>query len=243
MWWYHWLLIVVRYFWRQFKRYCWSHGNLSYACLSLAVYVKEGLPFARDLSLENSADSYLCFRLTLLRSLSYFLFLYRSPFSSFCTVFDSVSSYIDEVLLINPSANVFVFGDFNVHHKDWLIYSGGTDRPGEICYNFPISNDHTQMVHFSTRIPGCDSYSPALLDLFLSSDASICSAMAFPPLGNSDHVVVSVSIDFPSNSQRDAPFNRIAYDYSRADWDGLRDHLRDVQWEKVFKVGASASTC
>ena len=30
---------------------------------SLAVYMKEGLPFARDLSLENSADSYLCFRL------------------------------------------------------------------------------------------------------------------------------------------------------------------------------------
>ena len=29
----------------------------------LAVYVKEGLPFARDLSLENSADSYLCFDL------------------------------------------------------------------------------------------------------------------------------------------------------------------------------------
>ena len=25
----------------------------------LAVYVKEGLPFAQDLSLENSADSYL----------------------------------------------------------------------------------------------------------------------------------------------------------------------------------------
>ena len=29
----------------------------------LPVYVKEGLPFARDLSLENSANSYLCFRL------------------------------------------------------------------------------------------------------------------------------------------------------------------------------------
>ena len=41
-----------------------------------------------------------------------------------------------------------------------------------------------------------DSHSPALLDLFISSDASICSTMAFPPLGNSDHVV-SVSIDFP----------------------------------------------
>ena len=42
----------------------------------LAVYVKEGLPFAWDLSLENSPDSYLCFRHALLHSLSYFFFLY-----------------------------------------------------------------------------------------------------------------------------------------------------------------------
>ena len=84
------------------------------------------------------------------------------------------------------------------------------------------------MVNFPTRIPDCDSHNSALLDLFLISDASICSTMAFPPLGNSDHVVVLVFIDFPTNSQRDAPFHRIAYDYSRADWDGLCDHLGDV---------------
>ena len=104
-----------------------------------------------------------------------------------------------------------------------------------------ISNDLTQMVNFPTRIPDCDSHNPALLDLFLTSDASICSTMAFPPLGNSDHVVVSVSIDFPTNSQQDAPFHRIAYDYSRADWDGLCDHLRDVPWEDIFKLSASAA--
>ena len=199
----------------------------------LAVYVKEGLPFARDLSLENSADSYLCFRIALLHSVSYFFFLCRSPSSSLCTVFDSISCIIDEVLSINPSANVFVFGDFNVHHKDWLTYSGGTDRQGELCYNFSISNDRTQIVNFPTRIPDCDSHSPALLDFFLSSDASICSTMAFPPLGNSDHVVVSVSIDFPINSKQDTPFHRVAYDYSRA-------HLRDVPWEDIFKLSASA---
>ena len=93
----------------------------------LAVYMKEGLPFARDLSLENSADSYLYFRLVLLHSVSYFFFLYCSPSSALCMVFDSVISNKDEVLSINPSANVFVFGDFNVHHKDWLTYSGGID--------------------------------------------------------------------------------------------------------------------
>ena len=171
---------------------------------------------------------------------AYFFFLYRSP-SALCTVFDSISSNIDEVLSINSSANVFIFGDFNVHHKDWLTYSGGTDQPGELCYNLSIANDLTQMVNFPTRIPDCDSHNPALLDLFLTSDASVCSTMAFPPLGNSDPVVVSVSIDSPTNSQRDAPFHRIAYDYSRADCDGLGDHLRDVPWEDIFKLSASAA--
>ena len=65
--------------------------------------------------------------------------------------------------------------------------------------------------------------------------------MAFPPLGNSDHVVVSVSTDFPINSKQDTPFRRVTYDYSRADWDGLRDHLRDVPWEDIFKLSASAA--
>ena len=101
------------------------------------------------------------------------------------------------MLSINPSANVFVFGDFNVHHKDWLTYSGGTDRSGELCYNFSISNNLTQMVNLTTQIPDCDSHSPTLLDFFLSYVASICSTMAFSPLGNSDYVFVSVSIDVP----------------------------------------------
>ena len=48
-------------------------------------------------------------------------------------------------------------------------------------------------------------------------------------------------IDFPTNSQWDAPFHRIAYDYSHADWDGLRDRLRDVSWEDIFKFCASAA--
>ena len=60
------------------------------------------------------------------------------------------------------------------------------------------------------------SHSPAFLDLFHSSAANICSTMAFPPLGNSDYVVVSVSIDFPSNSLHDALFHHIDYDHCHA---------------------------
>ena len=67
------------------------------------------------------------------RKLSRFLFMFSTGFTSF---------------------NMFVFGDFNVHHKDWLTYSGGTDRPGKLCYNFPISNDLARMVNFPTQMPG-----------------------------------------------------------------------------------------
>ena len=97
-----------------------------------------------------------------------------------------------------------------------------------------VSNDLSEMVNFPTWISDCDFYSPALLDLSLSSDASICPIFTFPPLGSSDHVV-SVSIDFRSYSQLVALFHRIAFDYSRAYWDSLCDYLRDVLWEDIFK--------
>ena len=64
--------------------------------------------------------------------------------------------------------------------------------------------------------------------------------MVFPTLGNSDHVV-SVSTDFPINSKQDVPFHRVTYDHSRADWDGLHDHLRDLPWEDIFKLSESAA--
>ena len=53
--------------------------------------------------------------------------------------------------------------------------------------------------------------------------------------------VVSVSNDFSSNSKGDALFHHIAIDYSHADWDGPHDYLRDVPWEDIFKLGASAA--
>ena len=89
----------------------------------LAVYVKEGL--CKGLVSRKLYWLLLMF-LTGFTSLSVILLyplsiLYQSPSSFLCMVFDSISSDIDEALSINPSANEFVFGDFNIHHKNWLI--------------------------------------------------------------------------------------------------------------------------
>ena len=127
-------------------------------------------------------------------NLTYFFFFYRLPSTFLSTVFYAISSHIYEVLSINPSANVFVFEEFhNVHHKDWLTYAGGNDRPGELCFNFSIMNNLIQMVNFPIWIPDCDSHSPALLGLFTSIGISISFKVVVPPLGNSGHVIISLS--------------------------------------------------
>ena len=217
----------------NWKGFCYSYAWSFNLC-------EKRLPFAWDLSLENSADSYLSFQLALLHSLSYFFFLYWSPSSSLCTVFGSVSTNIaniDEVLSINSSTNLSVFVDFNICHKDWLTYSGGTDRPGELCYIFSISNDLTQIVNFNTWIPDCDSHSHALwIYSFL-----LMLVFVLQWLFLHWEILIMFS-QFPStNSKWYALFHCIAYDYSCADWDGLCDHLRDVPWEYIFKLSASAS--
>ena len=115
------------------KGFCYSmHG--------LAVYVKDGLPFAPDFTAENSQD--FMFPTGFTSSIVLLLFLLQSP-SSFC----SISSNIAAMLSINQSAN------FNIHHKDRLINSDVTDRLGELCYNFFIWNVFIQMVDFAIRIP------------------------------------------------------------------------------------------
>ena len=75
----------------------------------LAVYVKEELPFVRDVSLESSTNSYVfkCLYFTQ----CHFFFCYRLLSSSLCTDFDAVSSNTDGIFSINPSTNAFVFGD------------------------------------------------------------------------------------------------------------------------------------
>ena len=84
-----------------------------------------------------------------------------------------------------------------------------------------ISNDLTEMVDFPTWISGCDSHS--IFFLLMLVYVLQCLSLHWNIL------VECCCLSFhwlPTNSKRNAPFHRIAYDYSRAEWDGLRDHWR-----------------
>ena len=72
-----------------------------------------------------------------------------------------------------------------------------TDRPNELCCKFAISNDLS--IRWLTILLGSLIVALTFLLFFIY--------FLLTPLVNSDHVVVSVSIDFLSNSKRDALFH------------------------------------
>ena len=202
----------------------------------LAVYVRDSLPVSRQINLEDPNQPFMCFRLSLLHSTSYVFFLYRSPSSQNCAVLNAVSNSIDEALNVKPTANIFVCGDFNVHHKDWIPNSHITDEAGVNTLNFSIAQDLTQMVNFFTRFPDRRDQLPATLDLFLSSYPSICNISSSSSLGSSDHIVISIDVSLNSVCVKDPPIHRNLFSYENCDWDAFRDFLRDVPWENIFEL-------
>ena len=131
------------------------------------VSEKEGLPFARDLSLENPADFYLCFQLALLHLVSYFFFSsidHLRLCAQFLILFHLTLRFCRSthlLMFLSLETSIIRTGLPILVELIVLVNS---------VYNFSISNDLTQIVNFPSRIPDdCDSHSPALLDFFFFS--------------------------------------------------------------------------
>ena len=95
------------------------------------------------------------------------------------------------------------------------------------------------VVKFLEFLKGAPQFELSVLLITLS--ILVNSAGVFPPLENSDHVLASVSIDFPSSSQCNPPFHCAALRFSYANWVDVLDHLRDVPWKDIFYLSASTA--
>ena len=104
----------------QIPIFQFSHLFWNQTLLIFLLYVRVHLPFIWKTS--------FCMGL-IFRKLWGFLFAFLNKFTTFkyltipslslCTVFDVISSNTDEIISFNPSANLFVFGGFKVHHHSW----------------------------------------------------------------------------------------------------------------------------
>lgn len=201
-------------------------------CHGLVVYAKTSLPLRRLCAAEDSRHDYLAFIAPLQRTTQLLFFLYRSP-STNAEIFTALSDKIDTLLQEYPSAEVAVFGDFNVHNVDWLVHSRTTDLSGQAAEDFAASHNLSQIVSCPTRVPDRDGDTGYLLDLFLTSNPDSFSHKVTSPLGTSDHCVVSVTCKH-AFSTPSAPFHRTVYQFTKADWCGLRSFLSQVQAENLI---------
>ena len=149
--------------------HCLMHGHIhtqypylyaySYAWSYAWTYVKGGFPMAQDLSWENFANSYLCFRLALLRPVSHFFFLCWLFSLSSCTVFHAISSNIDELLSINLSAYMFVFWDETEIRTDWV---GLSDHLRDVPWE-----DIFELIVFAASSEFCEGFRLELMYISL----------------------------------------------------------------------------
>ena len=91
-----------------------------------------------------------------------------------------------------------------------------------------LINSHPTFLFFSEfKLTELWPYYQKHVNQIITSDASICSTMAFPPIGKFWSCCLNfhwLSIKLSTG----CPIHHISYHYSRADWNGLCDHLRDV---------------
>jgi len=145
-----------------------------------------------------------------------------------------ISDRIDSLITKYPSAEIAVFGDFNVHHTEWLVHSRTTDTNGQATQAFAVSQNLHQIVSSPTRVPDRTTDKGYLLDLFLTTNPDSYHHTVSSPLGTSDHCVVSVASS-TLFSRQSAPFHRTVYNYSKADWCGFRTFLSQVPWRSALK--------
>ena len=199
----------------------------------LAAYIKDGFPCGRVSVFEDPNAPFMCFRVSLAQGNTFIFTLYR-PQNDGVHVFQKIAENIDSILLDYPFASFHIFGDFNVHNKEWLIHSNKTSSEGRFCHDFALCYGLEQIIDVPTRVPDISSQFPNLLDLFLTSIPDKCSHTVAPPLGSSDHATITVKIDARCKESTDMPFYRTVYRYAKADWDGLRNFMSDAPLSHFF---------
>ena len=122
-----------------------------------------------------------------------------------------------------------VMGDCNVHATHWLTHSSGEYPEGYVLHIACNDIGCKQIV----REPNREKY---LLDLVCTDLAGV-KARVVP--GVSDHNMIETTVNFRMPETH--VVERKVWDYSHADWEGLRANMVDISWEFENRNDPSAA--
>jgi len=151
-----------------------------------------------------------------------------------CYRSDNINIFADRnqqelVNLINEvgGQHVLILGDFNYKDIDWNS-SVGPQTSNGVCQRFIDcleDNFLTQHVLNPTR----DS---SILDLILTSDPELVSdVQIIEKLATSDHSMLTCRVQMDTSTE---VTRRMRFDYNRADFEGFRRELSEVDWDRLL---------
>ena len=150
--------------------------------------------------------------------------LYRPP-SSPVSYFDNLYSVFES---FNPSLfhNFVIVGDFNVDfcNPSHALYQ----KLLTILSSFSL----TQVVPSPTHTTPCTGKS-TLIDLALVFSPAAVDCSVIPPIGNSGHLGVHLTIRNQRSAKCTGP-SRSIWRYSAADWDRTCELLNSIDWNEIF---------
>lgn len=109
---------------------------------------------------------------------------------------------IDDITSHNLLASIHICGDFNIHHKEWLVHSNITEEEWKYCHDFSIAYELTQVVGKPIRVPDTTGHHANVLELFFASCPDQYSVEVLPPVNTSDHSLISAKFDAKPDTRR-----------------------------------------
>jgi hypothetical protein len=138
---------------------------------------------------------------------------YRPP-NAGTNFWDSLQYMMDTI------NHIMIIGDLNA--------DDGT-RDGVILNMFMNANHLVSHINEPTRITPT---SQTCLDRIISNMAHcVKDTQVVAPLLKNDHCTIGITLNFHITRQQ--CYTRLMWDYARGDFDGLRNHLLNVEWDDV----------
>ena len=187
----------------------------------LLVYVKNGMIITseQDFSKFNQYCRFSVTENTNNQNPLNILLIYRSPNSS-----EENNNQLCNIIQEVPE-NTIIIGDFNYPKINWQGVSN--DRKSENFVECVHAKNLEQMVEFTTHIRG------NLLDLVLTNaPENILSVEGLGNLGNSDHTIICVEVDFCPKFKES---NELVLDWFNGDTEGLKGFYCNINWKEILE--------
>ena len=196
----------------------------------VCIYYKKSLP-VKEISLPFLKEA-LLLEMTDNNKKIFVSVIYRTPsqskfeFNSFLSSFEQLLNVISKR---KPTASI-ITGDFNARSSSW--WSEDTNTPeGTNLYSLSSSNSFTQLINELTHI---QKNSSSCIDLIFTDQPNLTvnSGVHASLHPNCKHQTVHAT--FNLNICYPPPYQRLTWDYKKADSEKIRKALDLVSWERLL---------